>query len=152
MKTRTDWKRIAVLMLLATAGRPSHGETVAREGVRSSRVRHAADKHGGRQLAVVPDADHVFPCMRVSGAWTSTIYLSNLENRQINVTRKFVGTNGEEKQLQFSFAVADYRTEFTESKIAKFSTESFSRVSTENGPDLREHGSAKYGIQRRGSC
>ena len=90
----------------------------------------AAKPGGSRQIAVLPDADHVFPYLLASGAWTSTLYITNLEDREINVFCDFVGTNGEERPLQFSFSAADERTAFTESRIAKFSTESFSTVST----------------------
>jgi hypothetical protein len=118
MRTKTIWTRIAVCLLAVAA---AYGETGARR---------MAAKDRGRQLAVLPDVDHVFPYLLSSGAWTSTLYLTNLEDREINVGCEFVGTNGEERPLQFSFSAADEPTGYTESRIAKFSTESFSTVST----------------------
>ncbi len=107
-------------------------QTAANPAGRSLRTPENPAKAGPeRQAFVVPDVDHVFPYFLSSASWTTTFYLTNLEDRDITVNCEFVGTGGEEKPLKFSFTKeGEDPTAFTTSVISKFSTQSFSTVST----------------------
>lgn len=118
-------------MLMLALASTAFGQTVSRTASLSPRTRQLSSKPDTtRKLLVAPDVDHVFPYMLASGSWTTTLYLTNLEDREISVYCEFVGTGGEEKPLRFTFSGEEPPTAFTESKIAKFSTESFATVST----------------------
>ncbi len=118
------------ILLIATAC-SMLGQTDSSSTTRSLRTREAAHKPGvNRQLFVAPDVDHVFPYFLSSGTWTTTFYLTNLEDREITVGCEFVGTGGEAKPIKFSFSGTQDPTAFTTSTISKFATESFSTVST----------------------
>ncbi len=126
MQILSNFCLVAILMASAI-----DAQTAARPGGRSLRIGELPQKPGaGRQLFVAPEVDHVFPYFLSSATWTTTFYLTNLEDREINVTCEFVGTNGEEKPFKFSFSGTDDPTGFTASKISRFATESFSTVST----------------------
>ena len=126
-------KTLSTLYLVAILAAASlDAGTVARSGTRSLRTRIAAHKAGpNRQLFVAPNVDHVFPYFLVSNAWNTTLYLTNLEDREIKVYCEFVNANGEELPLQFDFSAnAEDVTAYTESIIPAFSTGSFHTVST----------------------
>lgn len=119
------------LLFLATAC-SLFGETHSSASTRSLRTRAAAHKPGAnRQLFVAPNVDHVFPYFLVSNTWNTTLYLTNLEDREIKVYCEFVNANGEELPLQFDFSAnAEDVSAYTESIIPAFSTGSFHTVST----------------------
>ncbi len=121
-------KLCVVAILMATA---VTAQTVSRTGGRSLRTQEAAHKAGpGRQLFVAPDVDHVFPYILSAGNWTTTFYLTNLEDRKITVDCEFVGPNGEELPLKFDFLKGDETTGFTTSSIPALSSGTFQTVST----------------------
>ncbi len=119
------------LLLIATVC-SLFGETHASATTRSKRTRAAINKTGpNRQLFVAPNIDHVFPYFLVSNTWNTTLYLTNLEDREIKVYCEFVNANGEELPLQFDFSAnPEDVSAYTESIIPPFSTGSFHTVST----------------------
>ncbi len=126
-------KTLSTLYLMAILAAASlEAATVSRSTARSLRTRAAAHKPGAnRQLFVAPNIDHVFPYFLVSNTWNTTLYLTNLEDREIKVYCEFVNANGEELPLQFDFSAnAEDRTAYTESIIPAFATGSFYTVST----------------------
>jgi anti-sigma-K factor RskA len=131
MKVRTTRIQFTLCLLVIAAVSALHAQTVGRPGGRSLRTRDLPQKAGAtRQLFVAPDVDHVFPYILASGAWTTTFYLTNLEERAISVNCEFVSPNGEELPMKFNFSQNDESTAFTNSAIAAFSTATFHTVST----------------------
>ncbi len=124
-------RRIPFFLLLLLAATAS-AQPTTRSYARAVRAQRLPQKAGAtRQLSVVPNVDHVFPYFLVSSAWNTTLYLTNLEDREIKVYCEFVNANGEELPLQFNFS-ADEKdvTAYTESIIPAFATASFHTVST----------------------
>jgi hypothetical protein len=119
---------VLTIVLAATAS----AQTTTRSHAPAVRAKRLTQKPGpNRQLFVAPNVDHVFPYFLVSSAWNTTIYLTNLEDREIKVYCEFVNANGEELPLQFDFSAnAEDVFAFTESIIPAFSTGSFTTVST----------------------
>lgn len=124
-------KALSTVFLAIVAAFSLDAQTVGRSDNRSLRSRDLPQKVGAsRQLFVAPDVDHVFPYLLSSGTWTTTFYLTNLEDREITVGCEFVDTSGTEKPMNFNFSATQDPTAFTTSTISKFATESFSTVST----------------------
>lgn len=127
LQTITFLKTICVLLLTAVTSLP--GQSTSRHSRHSLRASDTAGKAGAsRNIFVAPDIDHVFPYVLSSPTWTTTFYLTNLEDREIQVSCEFVAPNGDEKPFTFSFEPEGPPTGFTLSTISKFSTESFSIV------------------------
>jgi hypothetical protein len=127
--SNTNSISLLVLTALACLHSPLHGQSTARSSPHFLRHPDASSKSGpARNIFVAPDTDHIFPYILSSPTWTTTFYLTNLEDREIQVSCEFVAPNGESKPFRFSFAPNDEPTGFTESRIAKFATESFSIV------------------------
>jgi hypothetical protein len=124
-------RRIPFFLLLLLAATAS-AQPTTRSHARAVRAQRLPQKAGAtRQLSVVPNVDHVFPYFLVSSAWNTTLYLTNLEDREIKVYCEFVNANGEELPLQFDFSAdAQDVTAYTESIIPAFATGSFYTVST----------------------
>jgi hypothetical protein len=118
---------LALLLAAAASAQPT-----TRPSARAVRAQRLPQKAAAnRQLFVVPNVDHVFPYFLVSNAWTTTLHLTNLEDREIKVYCEFVNANGEELPLQFDFSAnAEDVTAYTESIIPAFATAPFHTVST----------------------
>jgi hypothetical protein len=127
MKTLTTSCLLAIL-----AAYSLDAQTVARIGSSSLRTRAAAQKAGpNRQLFVPPLVNFVFPYLLAGSNRTTTLYLTNLENRKIKVYCDFIGLDGEELPLAFDFSANEKdTTAYTESIMPPYSTGSFRTVST----------------------
>lgn len=129
MKLKATISLQAMCLLLLTASTSVLGQTSSQPSSRSYRHHDTAGKSTPtRNIFVSPDVDHVFPYILASPSWTTTFYLTNLEDREINVTCEFVAANGNEQPFRFSFDPDGGATGFTASRISKFSTESFSII------------------------
>jgi hypothetical protein len=127
MKLNLTRQAIFLLMLMPVAC--LQGQTTSSHSTRSLRPSDAHGKsNASRNIYVAPDVDHVFPYILASPSWTTTFYLTNLEDREINVTCEFVAANGNEQPFRFSFDPEGETTAFTASRISKYSTESFSII------------------------
>lgn len=127
MKLNLTHQAIFLLMLMPATC--VHGQSSAKLSGRTLRQSDSTGKSNApRNIYVSPDVDHVFPYFLASPSWTTTFYLTNLEDREINVTCEFVAANGNEQPFRFSFDPEGEATAFTASQISKFSTESFSIV------------------------
>lgn len=104
----------------ASAGAQS-STTAYSNGASLRASRAAAAKRSSRYALVAPDTDHVFPYILDGNNWSATLYVTNLENREIKVECEFVGTAGEEKEMDFDIG----RGAFTTSKILPYGTTSF---------------------------
>jgi len=136
MNTCKNKIKLTLCLLALTAASSLYAETASIPGGRSPRSRAQSAKPGpNRQVFVAPDVDHVFPYILASGTWTTTFYLTNLEDREIKVECEFVGTNGEEKSFKFNFqGPNDEPGAFIATTIPKFATDSYSIVSSSTAP------------------
>lgn len=128
MKTLTTSCLLAIL-----AAYSLDAQTVARFGSRSLRTQAAAQKPGPhRQLLVAPDVDHVFPMIMSSANWTTTVHLTNLEDRPITVDCWFISPNNEELALPMQFTdVVETGVSGTYSDLPPYTTSVFKTVSTD---------------------
>ena len=120
------------LFTLFTLATVLDAQTVARFGSPSLRHPNPPQKAGpNRQLFVPPLVNFVFPYLLASSNRTTTLYLTNLENRNIKVYCDFIGLDGEELPLAFDFSANEKdTTAYTESNLSPYSTDSFRTVST----------------------
>ncbi|MBS1985343.1 MAG: hypothetical protein JST16_14350 [Bdellovibrionales bacterium] len=117
-----------LLIGLAFCALVAQAQTSAVDGfVRHKEFAGKGDRQ--KDILVERDVNHVFPYILTSAAWTTTFYITNLEDHEITVFCEFVGTDGGDKALNFDFD-SENPTAGTKSVISPLATASFKTVST----------------------
>jgi hypothetical protein len=117
---------LALLTLAACSGliaQENASQTRVDSGGQGSlRTRAAAKQGDNRSFAYIGSNElHVFPSLLDGGGWQSSIILTNLEDRPIQVVCEYVAPDGATRQMSFDIGTGDKST----SDINAFGTETF---------------------------